>query len=271
MKPDFKTIADFRSNNRAAFKKVFREFVILCRRLDLFGRELLAVDSTRIKARPPLTMVSKTRRIPQEGLKAMIRTILSLISIPVMLLNFGGGIVGGIWLIILGDWSLIGLGVASMFVSSFGLALVLMPSMLFAGPGALALDRRKYVIGSLCLLLANVWTLAVMTVWCVGCFHLVLGSYYHGGSIWPFLLWAYGMATGPWTYMAARGGSDEIGSRVSAFGACIGAMAIMGVALFKSYPSIIDFAIAFCVPISAVLLFQVVIGVMLVKERPQLT
>ena len=36
--------------NRAAFKKVFREFMILCRRLDLFGRELLAVDGTRIKA-----------------------------------------------------------------------------------------------------------------------------------------------------------------------------------------------------------------------------
>src|SRR6201984_3614448 len=50
LKPDFKTIADFRSKNRAAFKKVFREFVILCRRLDLFGRELLAVDGTRIKA-----------------------------------------------------------------------------------------------------------------------------------------------------------------------------------------------------------------------------
>ena len=50
LKPDFKTIADFRSDNRAAFKEVFREFVILCRRLDLFGRELLAVDGTRIKA-----------------------------------------------------------------------------------------------------------------------------------------------------------------------------------------------------------------------------
>ncbi len=50
LKPDFKTIADFRCDNRAAFKKVFREFVILCRRLDLFGRELLAVDGTRIKA-----------------------------------------------------------------------------------------------------------------------------------------------------------------------------------------------------------------------------
>jgi transposase len=50
LKPDFKTIADFRADNRAAFKAVFRQFTLLCKRLDLFGRELLAVDGTRIKA-----------------------------------------------------------------------------------------------------------------------------------------------------------------------------------------------------------------------------
>jgi len=50
LKPDFKTIADFRSDNLAAFKAVFRQFTLLCRRLDLFGRELIAVDGTRIKA-----------------------------------------------------------------------------------------------------------------------------------------------------------------------------------------------------------------------------
>src|SRR5271168_4923263 len=50
LKPDFKTIADFRADNRAAFKLVFRQFTLLCKRLDLFGRELLAVDGTRIKA-----------------------------------------------------------------------------------------------------------------------------------------------------------------------------------------------------------------------------
>src|SRR3982750_2448775 len=50
LKPDFKTIADFRRDTHAAFRAVFREFVLLCRQLDLFGRELLAVDGTRIKA-----------------------------------------------------------------------------------------------------------------------------------------------------------------------------------------------------------------------------
>jgi transposase len=50
LQPDFKTIADFRRDNKAAFRQVFREFVVLCRSLDLFGRELIAVDGTRLKA-----------------------------------------------------------------------------------------------------------------------------------------------------------------------------------------------------------------------------
>ena len=50
LRPDFKTIADFRRDNRNAFRPIFRQFVLLCRQLDLFGRELLAVDGTRIKA-----------------------------------------------------------------------------------------------------------------------------------------------------------------------------------------------------------------------------
>src|SRR5215218_3929947 len=50
LKPDVKTIADFRRLNHKAFRPVFRQFVLLCRQMDLFGRELLVVDGTRIKA-----------------------------------------------------------------------------------------------------------------------------------------------------------------------------------------------------------------------------
>lgn len=38
LRPDYKTIADFRRDNRGAFKAVFRAFVTLCRKLDLFGQ-----------------------------------------------------------------------------------------------------------------------------------------------------------------------------------------------------------------------------------------
>jgi transposase len=50
LQPDFKTIADFRKDNAAAFKAVAREFTRLCRQLDLFGGQLLAIDGTKLKA-----------------------------------------------------------------------------------------------------------------------------------------------------------------------------------------------------------------------------
>ena len=68
LKPDFKTIADFRRDNRAAFRAVFRQFVLLCRRLDLYGRELLAVDGTRIKA-----VNNKDRNFTRSSLREFIR------------------------------------------------------------------------------------------------------------------------------------------------------------------------------------------------------
>jgi len=68
LKPDFKTLADFRRDNRKAFRPVFRAFVLLCRQLELFGRELLAVDGTRIKA-----VNNKDRNFTRASLAEFIR------------------------------------------------------------------------------------------------------------------------------------------------------------------------------------------------------
>lgn len=48
--PDDKTISNFRKDNAKALKQVFRKFNELCRGLDLFGKEILAIDGTKIKA-----------------------------------------------------------------------------------------------------------------------------------------------------------------------------------------------------------------------------
>jgi transposase len=68
LQPDFRTIADFRCDNRDAFKAVFRAFVSLCRQLDLYGRELLAVDGTRLKA-----VNSRARNFTRDKLATWIR------------------------------------------------------------------------------------------------------------------------------------------------------------------------------------------------------
>jgi transposase len=48
--PDFKTIADFRKDNGKAIRNVCREFIVLCRELNLFSEAIVAIDGSKFKA-----------------------------------------------------------------------------------------------------------------------------------------------------------------------------------------------------------------------------
>ncbi len=48
--PDFKTIADFRKNNGKAIRLVCREFIMLCKKLNLFAEAFVAIDGSKFKA-----------------------------------------------------------------------------------------------------------------------------------------------------------------------------------------------------------------------------
>jgi transposase len=48
--PDFKTIANFRKDNGEAIRLVCREFVMLCKKLDLFADAFVAIDGSKFKA-----------------------------------------------------------------------------------------------------------------------------------------------------------------------------------------------------------------------------
>jgi transposase len=50
LRPDFKTIADFRKNNTTALQALFRECVLLGKQLDRCGAALLALDGSKLKA-----------------------------------------------------------------------------------------------------------------------------------------------------------------------------------------------------------------------------
>jgi len=48
--PDFKTIASFRKDKGKAIRSVCRQFVMLCRELELFSQEVVAIDGSKFKA-----------------------------------------------------------------------------------------------------------------------------------------------------------------------------------------------------------------------------
>lgn len=68
--PDFKTIADFRKDNLTAIKSVCREFTLLCKKLELFGGELIAIDGSKFRA-----VNSRKRNFNQQKLERAIKMI----------------------------------------------------------------------------------------------------------------------------------------------------------------------------------------------------
>jgi transposase len=48
--PDFKTIANFRKDHGGAIRSVCRQFVVLCRQLELFSQDVVAIDGSKFKA-----------------------------------------------------------------------------------------------------------------------------------------------------------------------------------------------------------------------------
>jgi transposase len=49
LQPSYKTIADFRKDNLAAFKAVNKDIVLLWQEMGLFGGELVALDSSHFR------------------------------------------------------------------------------------------------------------------------------------------------------------------------------------------------------------------------------
>ena len=70
LSPDHKTISDFRKDNPEALKETFKEFVLLCMEMGLFGKELVAIDSSKFKASN-----ARDRVLDKEGVEKSLKKI----------------------------------------------------------------------------------------------------------------------------------------------------------------------------------------------------
>jgi transposase len=83
LRPRYKTIANFRKDNATALKKVFREFVLLCKELDLITGELVAVDGAFLRAN-----ASKNKLITKKTVVQDLKSIDSKIEEYLQALSF---------------------------------------------------------------------------------------------------------------------------------------------------------------------------------------
>ena len=68
--PDFKTIANFRKDNGQAIRNACRQFIVLCRKLNLFSQAIVAIDGSKFKA-----VNSQDRNLTKGKLRARLEQL----------------------------------------------------------------------------------------------------------------------------------------------------------------------------------------------------
>jgi hypothetical protein len=184
--------------------------------------------------------------------------------LPLVALNSLGWLVGGIWLAVLGKWSVIGWGTLGIFGGSFAIGLFLLPGFLLVGLGMMVLEPggaiRKLIAAPI-LASSLLWTFFLMSAWGVLMFYFLSGLRDYEGASLPGILWAYTVATAPWTYMASKENNPESQMNCVVFQI---ACALFGIGLYFEW---VVPAIGFWIVIVLYALFSVTRGMMgLIRE-----
>lgn len=120
-----------------------------------------------------------------------------------LILNALGGIVSGIWLTLIGQCWALGVGLVCLFVSHFLVGILLMPSLLFDVPAATLFERGKQGVATVLAGVSNLYTAGLIAVWGIGVLYF-FASRATADSVIPLLIWSYGVAIGPWSFLASK-------------------------------------------------------------------
>lgn len=131
-----------------------------------------------------------------------LMVIFSALLIPIIILLCAADIISGIWLAVLGEWRVIGIGLGILLVSAMPLGFAMMPGgLLFGVPAMRCAEAGRrlglYVFG----FLSSLYIAAVVTTWCIAIFCL-FHRMAHDGVLTPVMFWSYGVAIGPLAWLA---------------------------------------------------------------------
>ncbi len=132
-----------------------------------------------------------------------MEALIAIATLPILVLNLLGGIVGFIWLAVLGQWGHIGAGVGAMILMPMLFGIAQLPGMGAALLASWCADRGWRLPAIACIFLASLWTSFLIAAWCI----LVAAKSVHditANNKIPILLWGYAVAVGPLGYMAGK-------------------------------------------------------------------
>lgn len=135
-------------------------------------------------------------------MQSLLKLLTALVPL-IAALNFGGGIIGGIWAVANGDWWAIGYAFLGLVVSHFAISILLIPGFAVAAFGASAAQRGNIVLARVASGLSSLWQVGLMGAWALFATAAFLG-HPRQSSQNTMLLLGYGASTGPWAYLASK-------------------------------------------------------------------
>lgn len=111
------------------------------------------------------------------------------------------GIIGGIFLIIAGEWSLLFYLIFASVIAPFAMAFVMMPSMIFALPAASLSERGYQFLSTFFAWVASLYLGLVFAAWSAYIFIYVMNT---TGTFWGGVFASFGTAISPIAYMASK-------------------------------------------------------------------
>lgn len=134
----------------------------------------------------------------------MLQAILSPIIFVIGIINMFGGVVGGIWLLVKGEWGVVLFSIGLLFVgSTFLISLLLLPSIGLGSLSVFLISKKKYLISGILANLSQIYIIIIMAAWGFAFMFFFL-SKARLDTLIPMILLSYGPATGPWAYMASN-------------------------------------------------------------------
>lgn len=150
-----------------------------------------------------------------------LMALFTVLAIPIMILNLLGSVIGGIWLIVLGNWTPIIYSLVLLFLGHWIISLLLMPAMLLLLPAAKAAESGWNSFAVFGGFLNALYTGTIMTFWA----YWILQGYSAAGPATaqlPLLLLGYGAATGSWAYMASKENPTQSNASIWVFFLSVG-------------------------------------------------
>ncbi len=148
-----------------------------------------------------------------DTIENIFSNILKVTIYPIIFLNFFGIIAGAIWLLFLRQWGLVVSGILIDIIAPFIFSIVLLIEIPLAGLVTYAYTKNKkifaLVIGFISMLITH-FVILFYTFYIFG--YAVSSAEKLSINIFPFLLFGYGIATGPLSYMASKEGPDALAS-----------------------------------------------------------